>query len=105
MINQDVTVPNLSGIGGLKCGGLVTSVGRAIALYARCPGFESRTGCTLFTTQRQWRPTGDRGACICMQFSIEPARGFVRFSYTLFPVTQIGGQTPTWQGRMSRYRT
>ncbi|KAH3795590.1 hypothetical protein DPMN_149145 [Dreissena polymorpha] len=31
------------------CGGLVSSIGRALALLARCPGFESRTDCTLYS--------------------------------------------------------
>ncbi|KAH3723506.1 hypothetical protein DPMN_049408 [Dreissena polymorpha] len=61
--------------------------------------------CPHSHTHYKWRPTGDRGACIRMQFSIEPARGFVGFSYTLFPVTRFRGRIPTWQGRMSRYRT
>ncbi|KAH3690035.1 hypothetical protein DPMN_191782 [Dreissena polymorpha] len=48
-----------------------------------CPEFEFRTGCTILTTWRQWRPKGTVAVTVLHR----TCRGFVEVSFTLFSVS------------------
>ncbi|KAH3793177.1 hypothetical protein DPMN_146682 [Dreissena polymorpha] len=70
LVGENVTVPDLSGIGGRMCGGPVSSVGGALVLKARCPEFESRTGCTLFTIRQIHKPNYNTLGLIVVQTTL-----------------------------------